>query len=179
MQNNIFVLFKSRSHAESAINHLHHTLHIPADQISYIYKDHHGEKVTREGDGTDTNTTGEGALTGATTGGAIGAVIGLVGVAGLLGPLGPVVVAGPLATALGITGAIGAVVGTGLTGAALGGIVGALTAMGVSETVAREYEVRVDAGDVLVSIHTDDTDTAVAALRQFNPSKIEVVEDTY
>jgi hypothetical protein len=123
------------------------------------------------------DTPGEGALRGATAGGAIGALIGLVGVVGLLGPLGPVVVAGPLATALGITGTVGAVVGTGVTGAALGGIVGALTSMGVSEPKARDFEVRVDDGDVLVSIHTDNADATVTALRQFNPLNIEIVEE--
>jgi hypothetical protein len=51
MKKNIFVLFKSISEAESAINYLHHELKIPSDEISYLYKDKHSEKVTVNSDG--------------------------------------------------------------------------------------------------------------------------------
>lgn len=177
MKKNIFALFQNIEEADKAINHLHNELKIPAGEISYLYKNKQGEKISGDGDDVAADGAGSGALTGATAGGAIGAVVGLIGVAGLLGPLGPVVVAGPLATALGITGTAGAVVGTGIAGATLGGLVGALTSMGVSEPKARDIEERVDSGAVLLSIQTDDADTVVSALRQFNPSEIEMVEE--
>ena len=159
--------------ANNAITKLHSQLHILNDDISYVYKNKNGEKIS--GEGNDTTTT-EGAVSGAATGGLIGAAIGLVAVVGLLGPLGPIVVAGPLATFLGITGAAGAVVGTGLAGAAIGGLVGALMSMGVSEPQARNYETRVDAGDVLVSITSENTDSVTAILREFDAKEITIVE---
>lgn len=179
MKKVIFALFTDIEVADKVINHLHNELHIPNDEISYVYKDKTGGKVSGDADEVTTQTTGEGAASGATTGGVIGAAIGLIGVAGLLGPLGPIVVAGPLATFLGITGAAGAVVGTGVAGAAIGGLVGALTHMGVSEPVARNFEERVDAGDVLVSIHTeaDDVDKVSDILREFNAEDITMVEE--
>lgn len=176
MKKVIFALFTDVEVADRAINHIHNELHIPNDEISYMYQDQDGEEVSGEGDEVTYPTTAEGAVSGATTGGIIGTAIGLVGVAGLLGPLGPIVVAGPLATFLGITGGAGAVVGTGVAGAAIGGLVGALTSMGVSEPQARNFEKRVEAGDVLVSIHSDNADAVTKALHEFNAEEIIVTE---
>lgn len=176
MKKVIFAVFTDVEVADKAINHLHNELHISNEEISYVYKNKAGEEVSGEGDDVTEKTTVEGAVSGATTGGLIGAAVGLVGVAGLLGPLGPIVVAGPLATFLGITGGAGAVVGTGVAGAAIGGLVGALTSMGVSEPQARNYEERVDAGDVLISVHAEDADAVTNTLRDFNAEDITVVE---
>lgn len=177
MKKIIFALFTDIEVADKAINHLHNEVNIPNEEISYVYKDKEGEKMSGDGDDVSSSGAVEGAATGATTGGIIGATIGLVGVAGLLGPLGPVVVAGPLATFLGITGGAGAVVGTGVAGAAVGGLVGALINIGVSEPQARNFEERVDAGDVLVSIHTTDEDAVIAILREYNAEEITTVEE--
>lgn len=177
MKKIILALFEDVEVADRAINQIHNDLGISNSEISYVYKDKHGEKVSGDGDDVDSQTAGEGAVSGATTGGLIGAAVGLVGVAGLLGPLGPIVVAGPLATFLGITGAAGAVVGTGVAGAAIGGLVGALTSMGVDEPQARNYEERVDAGDVLVSIHTDKADEVTDILHKSNAKEITVIEE--
>lgn len=177
MKKVIFALFTDIEVADRAINHIHNELHIANDEISYVYKDKSGEEVSGEGDDVTSKTTTEGAVSGATTGGIIGAAIGLVGVVGLLGPLGPIVVAGPLATFLGITGGAGAVVGSGVAGAAVGGLVGALMSMGVSEPQARNFEERVDAGDVLVSIHTEDADPVTNILQEFDAKEVTVVEE--
>lgn len=177
MKKVIFALFSDIEVADRAINYLHNELHIPNDEISYVYKDKGGQKISGEGGDVADATTAEGAMAGATTGGLIGAAIGIVGVAGLLGPLGPIVVAGPLATFLGITGATGVVVGSGVAGAAIGGLVGALTSMGVSEPQARNFEERVDAGDVLVTIHVENDDVVTDALRKFNAQEITVIQE--
>lgn len=177
MKKVIFALFTDIEVADRAINHMHTDLHIPNDEISYVYKDSSGDKISGDGAEVTDKTAAEGAVSGATTGGIIGAAVGIVGVAGLLGPLGAVVVAGPLATALGITGGVGAVVGTGVAGAAIGGLVGALVNLGVSEPQARNFEERVDAGDVLVSIHTDKDDAVTDILREFNAAEITVIEE--
>lgn len=173
----IFALFKNFEEANRAINYLHFELLIPRHEISYVYKDKQGSEVTGGGGAIDTVTPTEGAISGATTGGIIGATIGLIGVAGLLGPLGPIVVAGPLATFLGITGGAGAIVGSGVAGAAIGGLVGALMSMGVSEPQARNYEERVDAGDILLTVHVENEHEVSEILRKFNATEITIVEE--
>lgn len=177
MKKVIFALFKDIEVADQAINHLHNELHITNEEISYVYKDKDGKKISGGGEDVSSSTTAEGAMSGATTGGLIGAAVGLVGVAGLLGPLGPIVAAGPIATFLGITGATGAVVGTGVAGAAIGGLVGALVNMGVDEPQARNFEERVDAGDILVSIHHDDAHKVSEVLHEFHAAEITVIEE--
>lgn len=177
MKKVIFALFSDISVADQAISHLHNELHVANDDISYVYKNRDGEKVSVEGDDVVNESTVDGAVSGATTGGLIGAAVGLVGIAGLLGPLGPIVVAGPLATFLGITGGVGAVVGTGVAGAAIGGLVGALMSMGVSEPEAKNYEERVNAGDVLLSVRTEDSSTIMNSLRELGAKKITMVDE--
>lgn len=177
MKKVILALFKDIEVADQAINLVHNELNISNEEISYVYKDKEGEKVTGEGDDVTSKTATEGAVSGATTGGLIGAAVGLVGVVGLLGPLGAIVVAGPLATSLGIVGGTGAVVSTGVAGAAIGGLVGALVNMGVDEPQARNYEERVDAGDVLVSIHNEKADEVTSILQEFDAEDITVVEE--
>jgi uncharacterized membrane protein len=177
MKKIIFALFSDVEVADRVINQLHNELHIANDEISYIYKNKKGNEVSGDGKDVASPNATEGAVSGATTGGLIGVAIGLVGVAGLLGPLGPIVVAGPLATFLGITGGAGAVIGSGVAGAAIGGLVGVLTSMGVSEPEARSYEERVEAGDVLVGIHTKKVDEVTNILREFGAKKITVIEE--
>jgi len=177
MKKIIFALFTDIEVADRVINHIHNELDVANDEISYVYKNRKGDEISGDGEDVTSPSPTAGAVSGATTGGLIGAAVGLVGIAGLLGPLGPIVVAGPLATFLGITGGAGAIVGTGVAGAAIGGIVGALISMGVSEPEARNYEERVDAGDVLVSIHTEKADAVSEVLREFGAKKITVVEE--
>jgi uncharacterized membrane protein len=177
MKKVIFALFTDIAVAEKAINYLHNELSVSTDEISYLYRDSEGEKVTKEGGEAATETVGEGAISGAKTGGLVGGAIGLIAITGLLGPLGPVIAAGPLATFLGISGAVGTVVGAGATGAAIGGLVGALVSMGLSEPKARTFEERIEAGDVLVSVHSEQADQVVSALRTFNAQGIEIVEE--
>jgi hypothetical protein len=91
----------------------------------------------------------EGAATGAATGGAIGGTIGLLaGIGALAIPgLGPFIAAGPIMAAL--SGAA--------AGAAAGGLTGALVGLGIPEYEAKQYESRVKGGNLLISVHTDDS----------------------
>ena len=59
----------------------------------------------------------------------------------------PLIAAGPIIAALS-----GAAVG-----AAVGGIAGALIGMGIPEYEARRYEEKVKAGNILISVHTEDS----------------------
>jgi hypothetical protein len=91
---------------------------------------------------------GEGTAAGAATGVVLGGALGwLAGIGALVIPgLGAFIAAGPIMAALS-----GAVVGAGL-----GGLTGMLVGLGIPEDEARRYEERVRAGDILVSVHTED-----------------------
>src|ERR1700674_5682048 len=91
----------------------------------------------------------EGAATGATGGALLGGALGwMVGIGALAIPgLGPFIAAGPLMAAL--AGAAG--------GAAAGGLTGALIGMGIPEYEAKRYEGKVKDGNILLSVHTEDS----------------------
>src|SRR6202023_49398 len=92
----------------------------------------------------------EGAVTGAGSGALLGGALGwMVGIGALAIPgLGPFIAAGPIMAAL--AGAAG--------GAAAGGLAGALIGMGIPEYEAKRYEGKVKAGNILISIHTEDSE---------------------
>ncbi len=144
-------IFASRADAEKALNHVHNELNIPDEDLSFIYRNTEGEVKEVDSMDVTTSTPAEGAVTGASIGGALGALAGIAAVAGVFPVLGPLFVAGPLATALGLTGAVGATAAGALTGAAAGGVLGALASMGVGKEQAQEYVDRVQAGNILVA----------------------------
>jgi hypothetical protein len=92
----------------------------------------------------------EGAATGAGAGAVLGGALGwMVGIGSLAIPgLGPFIAAGPIMAAL--AGAAG--------GAAAGGLTGALVGMGIPEYEAKRYEGKVKDGNILLSVHTEDSD---------------------
>ena len=91
----------------------------------------------------------EGAAAGAVVGGlAAGALGWLVGIGSLAIPgVGPLIAAGPIMAAL--SGAA--------AGGAVGGIAGALVGLGIPEYEAKQYEGKVKNGNILISVHTDDS----------------------
>jgi hypothetical protein len=91
----------------------------------------------------------EGAAAGAGTGGVLGGALGwLVGIGALAIPgLGPFIAAGPIMAAL--SGAA--------AGAALGGLAGALIGMGIPEYEAKRYEGKIKEGNVLISVHAENS----------------------
>lgn len=125
-----------------------------ADDISVLFPD---KRTTRD----VVHKMASKAPEGATTGGALGAILGglggwLVGIGTLAIPgLGPFIAAGPLMAALS-----GAAVG-----GALGGIAGALIGMGIPEVEAKRYEAKVKEGGILIAVHADDRDWASRAKR--------------
>jgi uncharacterized protein (TIGR02271 family) len=104
---------------------------------------------------TEGEKRAKGAVKGAGTGAAIGGVAGLAaGLASLAIPgIGPIIAAGPLASTL---------AGAGL-GAVAGGLIGALTKMGVPEEEARHYAEGVRRGGTLLTVNTDDASAERAA----------------
>jgi len=155
-------LFDSHTEALAAVRDLKNA-GIDDDRISLI-----ASNADKWHDGTisaddDENDTAEGAGKGAATGGLIGGGAGLLAGLGMLAipGLGPVVAAGWLAST-----AVGAAVGA-VAGGATGGLLGALKDAGHSDEDAHVYAEGVRRGGSLVSVRTEDGDTArVDALLQ-------------
>jgi hypothetical protein len=112
----------------------------------------------------------EGAATGAGTGGVLGGALGwLVGIGALAIPgLGPFIAAGPILAAL--SGAA--------AGAALGGVTGALIGLGIPEYEAKRYEGKIKEGNVLISVHTDDSTERARAKTIFEQAGVEDISYT-
>jgi hypothetical protein len=112
----------------------------------------------------------EGAVTGAGTGGILGGALGwLVGIGTVAIPgLGPFIAAGPLMAAL--SGAA--------AGAALGGVTGALIGMGILEYEAKQYEGKLREGNILISVHTEDSTERERAKTIFENLRAESISST-
>ncbi|MEK7080093.1 MAG: hypothetical protein AAB901_02275, partial [Patescibacteria group bacterium] len=132
-------VFGAREDAEKAINRIHNELGVPSSDISYLYKNTEGDVHEIHAGDVASDTPVEGATKGAAIGGALGAIAGIAAVAGIIPVVGPLFAAGPLAVALGLTGAVGTTAAGALTGAAAGGLIGALANMGVGEENAKRY----------------------------------------
>ena len=109
----------------------------------------------------------EGATAGGVAGLGVGAALGwLAGIGALAIPgVGPFIAAGPIMAALG-----GAAVGT-----AAGGVVGALVGMGIPEFEAKRYDSKIREGNILISVHTEDSkqrDVARDVFKRFDASDI-------
>ena len=146
-------IFHSEDQAVRAIEGLRSSGYTD-EEISIIAKDEEKYNALTNRVGTDIGNDikdSSGAAAGAVTGGTIGGLGGLLlGLGALAIPgVGPIVAAGPIAAA--VTGA--------LAGGAVGGLAGALIDYGVPEVDAREYEERINAGDILVLVDDNDDET--------------------
>jgi hypothetical protein len=112
----------------------------------------------------------EGAAAGAVAGGlAAGALGWLVGIGSLAIPgVGPFIAAGPILAAL--SGAA--------AGGALGGMAGALVGFGIPEYEAKQYEGKVKNGNILISVHTEDSKERNVAREIFERSRAEDIAST-
>jgi hypothetical protein len=126
------------------------------NDISVLFPDRGG---TRDFAHEKNTKAPEGAAAGAGTGGILGGGLGwLVGIGSLAIPgLGPFIAAGPIMAALG-----GAAIG-----AAVGGFTGALVGMGIPELEAKQYEAKLREGNILISVHTEDSDERDRAKKIF------------
>jgi hypothetical protein len=152
MDSTIIGIFNDRSHAEAAIVDLRAAGVVEAN-ISFLYTNPEGKTVV--GDTTD-NHVASGAASGVTAGAVLGAIAGLVVANGILPGLGTLFVAGPLAAALGLTGAVATTAAGAMTGAAAGGLVGALGGLGVSASEAQVYEEKIKRGGILLTARSTD-----------------------
>jgi hypothetical protein len=140
----VFCIATSRSQADQIIEHLK-TESFSNKDISVLLPD----KDTKRDFAHEKKTkASEAAVAGAGTGGAIGGALGwIAGIGALAIPgVGPFIAAGPIFAAL-----------SGVAiGAAVGGIAGGLVGLGIPEIEAKRYEGKVKAGNILISVHTED-----------------------
>ncbi|HYP28328.1 MAG TPA: hypothetical protein VE262_16555 [Blastocatellia bacterium] len=134
-------LFKSRSSADRAVEDLVH-YGFTRDDISLLMSD---ATRGREFGMQMATKAPEGAATGATIGGVLGAVAaGLVALGILAVPGLNLVAAGPIVATLAGLGA----------GAATGGLTGALIGLGLPEHEAKFYNEEISRGGILVGVYT-------------------------
>lgn len=137
------------------------------NQISVLFPDKGG---TRDFAHEQNTKMPEGAATGGVAGLGTGAILGwLAGIGSLAIPgVGPFIAAGPIMAALG---------GAALGGAA-GGIIGGLVGMGIPEYEAKLYEGKVHGGNVLISVHTENSDQVKAAKEIFEDANAQDIKST-
>jgi uncharacterized protein YcfJ len=150
MANTVIAAFSSVTEAENAIDILKSEGYDPK-QMTIMMKDRQAAQEVMDDTGAD---VAEGAVSGATTGGMIGGITGLlVGIGAIVIPgIGPFLAAGPLVTALGLTGAAATTVSGAATGAVAGGLIGALMGLGLSEEEAVVYETTIKEGGIVVAV---------------------------
>lgn len=139
-------IFKLYEQAEQAVAQLRANGFADND-VSVLFPDQRNTRDFAHEQGTKAP---EGAITGVGAGGAIGGTIGLLAGIGVLAipGLGPFIAAGPILAAL--SGAA--------AGATVGGVTGALIGMGIPEIEAKQYENKVKDGNILMSVHVEDSD---------------------
>jgi hypothetical protein len=139
----VSAIFHDRAHAENAGDALVRA-GFRRDDISLLLS---ADAQARHFGVTTGSRAGEGAAIGATTGGAIGAlVMGLAAVGSIAVPGVGLLAAGPLVAALAGAGA----------GGATGSLVGALVGSGIPEHEAELYGSRIEQGALLVGVHVHD-----------------------
>src|SRR5512132_3052250 len=141
----VFGIATSESQAERIANDLKGAGFV-GDDISVLFPDKAGSRDFAHEQHTKAP---EGAATGAGTGGLVGGGLGwLVGIGALAIPgVGPFIAAGPIMAAL-----AGAAMG-----AAAGGLTGALGGLRIHEYAAKQHEGKILKGNVLISVHTEDS----------------------
>jgi hypothetical protein len=163
MSSSVYAIASSDAQAVRIATRLKAAGFTPSD-ISILAPDRSGVRDL----GTENATKApEGATTGAGTGAILGGALGwLAGVGALAIPgLGPLIAAGPILATLS-----GAAVG-----GALGGLTGALVGMGIPEYEAKQYESKLRGGNILMSVHVDDSDEASAVRQIMSEEKAEDV----
>jgi hypothetical protein len=167
-------IFRLREEAEDAINELERLGYNPRD-ISIVMRDR-GEA---EGLADDTGASVMGGtVSGATVGGAVGALAGLLVANGVLPGLGTILIGGPIASALGLTGAAATAVSGATTGALAGSLIGALTSFGLSDDEAKVYESRIADGGIMVAVPAKlgEESQVLDTLQGFGADQIKLVD---
>jgi hypothetical protein len=145
MDKAVFAIAKNEEQAINIANQLK-TAGFSNNDISVLFPDKMGSRDFAHEQHTKAP---EGVAAGAGTGVLLGGALGwLVGIGSLAIPgVGPFIAAGPIMAAL---------AGAGI-GATAGGVAGGLIGMGMPEYEAKRYEGKVKDGNILMSVHTQDS----------------------
>lgn len=146
MNHAVYGIANTPEQAESIVTRLQ-SVGIQTSDVSVLFPDKAG---TRDFAHEKNTKAPEGATTGGLAGMGVGGALGLLaGIGALAIPgVGPLIAAGPIMAALS-----GAAVG-----GATGGLIGALVGLGIPELEAKQYEGKVRAGNILISVHTENAD---------------------
>jgi hypothetical protein len=163
MKKAVIGMVETRGQAEMIVKQLQAT-GFSVDEISALLPDNKGTLAFAHEQHTKAP---EGAAAGAGAGGVLGGTLGvLAGIGALAIPgLGPFIAAGPIMAGLSGIAA----------GAAVGGFTGALVGMGIPEFEAKMYESQLKAGNILISVHTEDGDTRKRAIEVFKRAGVKDV----
>jgi len=163
MDRAVICLAKSESQASNVVSQLK-SAGFPGTDISVLFPDREGSRDFAHKQETKAP---EGATAGGVTGGVLGGALGwLAGIGTLAIPgVGPLVAAGPILAAL--TGAA--------AGGAVGGVTGALVGYGIPEYEAKVYEGKIRDGNILISVHTEDSKERARAKEIFQRAGCEDV----
>jgi hypothetical protein len=147
----VFCIATSQEQAERIVDQLK-TANFSNNDISALFPD---KGTTRDFAHEKNTKAPEGAVAGAGTGGVLGGALGwIAGIGALAIPgVGPFIAAGPIIAALS-----GAAIG-----ATVGGIAGGLIGMGIPEIEAKRYEGKIREGNILISVHTENSDDITRA----------------
>lgn len=154
----VFCIATSRIQADEIVDQLKNA-NFSNNDISALFAD----KETSHDFAHEKNTKApEGAVTGAGTGGVVGGALGwIAGIGALAIPgVGPFIAAGPIVAALS-----GAAIG-----ATVGGIAGGLIGLGIPELEAKRYEGKIKDGNILISVHTENSAEIARAKEIFTQS---------
>jgi hypothetical protein len=153
----VFCIASSESQAEKMVSDLKRHSFRDSD-ISVLFPDKTGAKDFAHEMQTKAP---EGALTGVIALGVVAGCLGWMLGSGALpaqsSALGLFAAAGPLVAALSV----------GAVGAAVGGVVGSLVGLGFPEIVAKRYQGKIRAGNILISVHAETLSQARQAKRIF------------
>jgi len=147
----VFCISTSRQQADQIVGQLK-SANFSNNDISVLFPD---KGTTRDFAHEKHTKAPEGVATGAGAGGVVGGALGWVaGIGALAIPgVGPFIAAGPIIAALS-----GAAVG-----AAVGGIAGGLIGLGIPEIEAKRYEGKIKEGNILISVHTENSEEITQA----------------
>ena len=151
----VFCIATSRSQADQIVDRLKGA-NFSNNDISVLFPD---KDTTRDFAHEKNTKAPEGAVAGAGTGVVLGGALGWVaGIGALAIPgVGPFIAAGPIIAAL--SGAA--------LGGAVGGIAGGLIGLGIPEIEAKRYEGKIKEGNILISVHTENSDDIARAKSLF------------
>lgn len=172
MEKNLLALFGNAEQADSAVIELARRGYRQED-MSVIASDTSMASAIKD------DSPGERVAEGATSGAVLGGLAGLLAGAGVVPALAGVLIGGPFAAALGLTGLAAAAASGAITGGLAGGLVGALSNFGLSKEQAHEFSEGVNQGGVVLALPVNEAnqDEATQVLQDAGAQRVHLASD--